>query len=660
MDGWHTVQDFSRLSGLSIGRSSHVLSDAFLNKKEWKGFVLKVCKVKGIGKSGFSYKVNPESYPPHLLIKWHREKNKNKPIVKDEKQEIDHESRWNHYGFNVTNNNKEKAEFRFKAVYAYFELIEGPTPCKKGVALVHTAQVFDIPESTLRRWIDSVKDLPRADWLPALAPDWNPVKNTAECTPAAWEFFKGDYLRLEKPTVKACYIRLRDKATAEGWVIPSVDTFERWVGDKGRITVATKVFLREGEQGLMRLYPHQERDKSPLRAMEWINGDGYQHNIFVRFPDGTIARPKTWFWQDVRTNFILGYRVDLSENSDMIRLAFKSVADKYGIPEHVTIDNTRAAANKWMTGGIANRFRFKVKEDEPLGIFTQLGIKVHWTSIHGGKGHGQAKPIERSFGIGGIGELVDKHPAFSGAYTGNKPEAKPENYGSRAVDLGEFLKVLEYGVYQWSNEPNRRSDICRNQLSYAQAFNESYREDVIKKLTATQKHMLLLMAEKVKVGQGGTVSLEAGKGFGMGANRYGCDELIRHIGNAIVVKFDPQDLHGIVHCYDLNGHYIGEAVCLLKAGFGDKEAGREHNKARKQAIKAQKEQAKAESKMSALEIAAQLPEHEEIEKPETKIVMPKFNGKTNGRRKDFEENDHYLDKALAPHVAEFRQRAEYR
>ncbi|VEI46997.1 Bacteriophage Mu transposase [Actinobacillus equuli] len=41
---------------------------------------------------------------------------------------------------------------------------------------------------------------------------------------------------------------------------------------------------------------------------------------------------------------------------------------KYGIPRHITIDNTRAAANKWMTGGVPNRYRFKVKPDDPKGI----------------------------------------------------------------------------------------------------------------------------------------------------------------------------------------------------------------------------------------------------------------------------------------------------
>src|SRR5664279_825351 len=147
----------------------------------------------------------------------------------------------------------------------------------------------------------------------------------------------------------------------------------------------------------MRLFPAQTRTVQELHALEWINGDGYQHNVFCLWPNGEIDRPKTWFWQDIYSRKILGYRVDFSENTDTIRMSFGDIVDQYGIPEHATIDNTRAAANKWMTGGVKNRYRFKVKEDDPLGLFPTLGVKVHWTSVYYGKGHGQAKPIERSF-----------------------------------------------------------------------------------------------------------------------------------------------------------------------------------------------------------------------------------------------------------------------
>ncbi len=40
-------------------------------------------------------------------------------------------------------------------------------------------------------------------------------------------------------------------------------------------------------------------------------------------------------------------------------------------------------------GGAPNRYRFKVKEDDPKGLFLLMGAKMHWTSVVAGKGWGQ-------------------------------------------------------------------------------------------------------------------------------------------------------------------------------------------------------------------------------------------------------------------------------
>ena len=84
-------------------------------------------------------------------------------------------------------------------------------------------------------------------------------------------------------------------------------------------------------------------------------------------------------------------------------------------------------ANKWLTGGTPTRFRFKVREDDALGVLPQMGVKVHWAT----PAHGQAKPIERTFRD--FAEDIALHPAFAGAYVGHKPDAKPEDYGSHCV-----------------------------------------------------------------------------------------------------------------------------------------------------------------------------------------------------------------------------------
>lgn len=459
-------------------------------------------------------------------------------------------------------------------------------------------------------------------WLYALVPGYTGKRQSAQFSTAAWDYLKADYLRLEKPTLKECYSRLLRTATQKGWQVPSYNTVSARLK---ALPIATRVLLREGEYALMRLFPALERTVRDLHALEWINGDGYMHNVFVKTKNGNITRLKTWFWQDIYSRKILAYRTAETENTDTIRLSFGEVVEKFGIPSHATIDNTRAAANKWMTGGIPNRYRFKVKEDDPIGLFPQLGVQVHWTSVLNGKGHGQAKPIERAFGVGGLGGYVDKHPAFAGAYTGENPTAKPENYASNAVPIDEFLKVLDQEITAWNAMPKRRTEICASVQSFDQAFEQSYRNAVIRKATQEQRRLWLLSAEAITVNrQDGSIVLDAGTAQGLGRNRFTADELLEYRGQKVVVRFDPDNLHSSVFAYTLDGRFICEAQCFEAAGFGDTQVAREHTRARKQKMRAAKELAKAENRMNVLEAARMIPQTEQPEPPEAGVVQPLF------------------------------------
>ncbi|MEJ2756640.1 MAG: transposase, partial [Gammaproteobacteria bacterium] len=296
------------------------------------------------------------------------------------------------------------------------------------------------------------------------------------------------------------------------------------------------------------------------------------------------------------------------EHSDQIRLSFSDLMAQYGIPEHATIDNTRAAANKWMTGRVPNRYRFKIKDDDPLGLLPSMGIDVHWTSVHNGKGHGQAKPIERAFGVGGLGEYVDKHPRFAGAYTGHNPTAKPENYGSNAIPLDVFLSVLNQEIIAWNGKAGRRTEICAGILSFDAAFNQSYAVAPIRKATQEQQRLCLLSAEAITVKKDGAFTLEAGAQIGGGRNRYFAPELqaLGEVKQKIIVRFDPDNLHERVYCYTLDNRFLCTADLLDSAGFGDTAAARLHCKTRRQWLKACKEAAQAEITMNTLEVAEKI------------------------------------------------------
>lgn len=516
----------------------------------------------------------------------------------------------------------DKAKDRLKAVQAVHALVANGSSLME--AYQHIAAEFAIALPTLRRYCAAVKGFEDSDWLAVLVPKQQQAATEsradrlAPVSEQAWDFFKADYLRRERPNATSCFERLKLAARDQEWAVPSLTSLMRRMDLE--VPHAQQVMLREGEHALMQLYPSQERTIEDLDAMSWINGDGYLHNVFVTWFNGEVLRPKTWFWQDIYSRKIVGWRTDISENTDSIRLSLMDVCSKYGIPREITIDNTRAAANKWMTGGVPNRYRFKVKPDEPMGMIPMLGIKLHWSSVLLGKGHGQAKPIERAFGVGGLDEIIDKHPALAGCYTGPNPMAKPDNYGERAVDAAEFLRVVAEGVALYNAKQGRQTEACRGVMSFDQAFEQSYAQATIRKASSEQLTMLLLQAEATRVSDHGTIKLESGGAIASRSNRYYHSDLAEYAGQKVVARFDPQRLHEAVIVTTLTGLHICEADCLEKVAFGDTQQAREHKRKRTQFVKANKAAALAQQGMSALEAAALLPSITDEEAPETKVV----------------------------------------
>ncbi|PIE42527.1 MAG: DDE endonuclease, partial [Gammaproteobacteria bacterium] len=373
----------------------------------------------------------------------------------------------------TTAKQREKAKAKVAACFALDDLHHNGMPLMD--ALDKVSADCGVSIGSLKRWYYQVRNFARSDWMPLLLGHYHESqKRTAHFSPEAWEAFKADYFRPERPQFGTCYERLCRLADENGWKIPSSSSVKRKIARE--IPKAQQILLRDGEHALSQLYPSLQRSVAELEAMEWVNGDGYQHNVFVRWHNGDIVRPKTWLWQDVRTRKILAYRTDLSENSDTIRLALMDVVSKYGIPRTLTIDNTRAAANKWMTGGVKNRYRFKVKEDDPMGIIPLLGIDLKWTSVQFGKGHGQAKPVERAFSHGGLGETVDKHPLLAGHYAGENVLSKPDNYhgGKDGASYADFITALEAGIALWNNREGRDTEICQKVYSFNQVFKRDY------------------------------------------------------------------------------------------------------------------------------------------------------------------------------------------
>ncbi len=466
---------------------------------------------------------------------------------------------------------------------------------------------------TYYTWERTVATLHPSDWLAALTPHRIGAVASADLAPDAWEMLKTDWLRPEQPSFEACWRRVQSVGAEKGWTLCSSRTARRRLLALPR---TMRTLARKGEEALRHMYPAQERDRTCLHAMEAVNSDGHKWDVFVRWPDGTIARPMMVGFQDLFSGKMLSWRVDQTLHASLIRLAWGDLVERYGIPLACLMDNGREYANKIMTGGTPTRFRFKVREEDPTGIMALMGVEVHWSTPYSG----QSKPIERAW-RDFAGDLA-KHPAFAGAYVGNNPLAKPENYGSKAIPLDKFLRVVDGAITEWNARAGRRSKVAQGR-SFDQVFTESYERSasLIRRPTPEQRRLWLMAAEGVSVNRvDGCLKL-----FG---NRFWAPFLHEEIGHKLIVRFDPEAVQQDLHVYRLDGAYLGAAPCVEAAGFFNKADATSHNRARTQWKRAQRTMLEAKRKLDIADVAAMLPDPEPSEPIETRVVRGAF--PTNG------------------------------
>lgn len=459
---------------------------------------------------------------------------------------------------------------------------------------------------TLIRWRGKVKGIPRAHWLPFLLPAERTGKARAVLHPAAFDAFKRNYLRLEQPAAEACYRRLqRHAASNPAWgELPSLDTIMRRLEEE--VPAVQIVLRREGVEAAERLGPKIERDRSGMYAMQAVNADGHTFDVAVRYPDGSVGRPVILGWQDMYSGKLLSYRIGKTETSDLVRLSYCDMVRRYGVPEAAHLDNGRAFASKKNTGGMPTRYRYKVKPEDPQGVITRMGTIVHWVTPY----RGQAKPIERAWRD--IAGDVSRRPEFEGAYMGNSPSAKPENYGSHAVPWDDFLRVVADGVAEFNARQGRRSTAC-NGRSLDATFIESYETATVKKASAEQLTMMLLASDTVKVcGRTANVTLAG--------NRYWSEALTEYMGKRVELRFDPDALRAGVHAFAPDGRYIGEVPCIAAIGYQNTDQLREARKAQAAWIKAHKALRKAEQAREASHQIAEMPPIVEPEPPAAGVV----------------------------------------
>lgn len=483
---------------------------------------------------------------------------------------------------------KAVAASRLQAVRDVLEMAVNGTTAQAAAALI--ARREGVSVRTIYNWQEITTAHPREDWLAALAPAYRSEREWAPCHERAWECLTSDYLRPEQPTFSACYRRVKSAAVEHGWQpLPSERALRRRLD--AEVPRAVQVVARSTKDKAKALYPAQRRTRDHLHAMEAVNMDGHKFDVFTKMPDGTITRLYLIALQDLYSGKFVAWRLSDSENKETTRLVIGDMVERYGIPERITLDNGRAFASKWITGGARSRYRFKVRDEDPQGLLTTLGIELQFTKPYSG----QSKPIERAFKD--LTDDVARHPFCAGAYTGNRPDAKPENYASRAIPLEDFRRHVDSMMAEHNARPGRAGGNCAGR-----SFDETFRHSmeapgtIVRQPTAAQRALWLLASE----------GLRARKGNGeihIYGNRFWSRELTAHAGKPVIVRFDPDHLTRDLRVYDLNNQLICVAPCIADTGFHDAEAAREHEKARSGYQKALRAERAAHAVLSAKQLA---------------------------------------------------------
>lgn len=471
-------------------------------------------------------------------------------------------------------------------------LVEVETRVRAGSSKTAAIEVIakrrGVSARAIMGWFGDVANVAPADRLPRLAPRYQGGGREVEIDAEAWRIIKSDYLRPEQPAFAACFRRLEeDYAKPRGIVLPDAKTLKRRLDREAGKQL--KKGKRIGREAVRRSVPPIKRSVADLHALEAVNVDGHIFDVFVQWEDGRIGRPVMVGIQDVASRKLLSYRIGETESTVLTRLAFGDLFRDYGIPPHAVMDNGRAFASKALTGGALTRFRFKIRDTDATGVLTALGVLVHWTIPY----RGSSKPIERAWRD--LCEDIAKHPRVAGAYTGNKPGAKPENYRERAIPIAEFREHVADRIAAHNARDGRDTETAKGS-SFDAVFAASYAVAPIGKATPEQLRLAMLEAIDRRCDRNnGSVTLAA--------NAYWSVDMIELAGERVTLRFDPDKLHGDVHVYRSNGAYFGVAPVIAAVGFFDKGAAEQRAKLEAEVRRKFREAEKAADLLSAAELA---------------------------------------------------------
>ena len=407
-------------------------------------------------------------------------------------------------------------------------------------------------------------------------------------------------------TREMLYEKLEDIQQLKGWEkIPSYQSVVRYIawlmedeGMKNAHFLAANG-IRDYKNRKMQ---KKRRDTKGLEVLEIVQGDEHTFDcwVTVRAKNGKLVpiRPKLVCWIDTRSRWILGDIMCRDANAQILKQSLLKLIyhDAGSVPKYLYIDNGKDYTAKEMIGvDRKDRHDQEAKDehfamafdDATRGFYRAIGIEdEHISMPYEPWTKGQ---MERFFST--VCQRFTKWLAsYTGTLTGSLTSAKVNKDIQRMAEQGRLLTLEEFyerwttwkltKYSEWKHaELKKAGEEYRTPLSLFEN-GERYFKAPPAKVQAT---MLMMKEDQVRVYNTG---IERRGHYYMDED----GELIRHIGESVTIKWDPDDVTSI-YVFDQKGRLICEAASqeLLQFGTVSDDVLKEHRRRQNAQVKRDRE-----------------------------------------------------------------------
>lgn len=418
----------------------------------------------------------------------------------------------------------------------------------------------EIPSSrTIRRYVLAYEN----GGYNALAPRWGGREGQTKLSLDERREIEAKYLVPHGPTIRGLWQMITSSLVRagkarylalDGWssvVIEdnrtlSYSTIYRYI--KKFISYPVAVAAREGEETFERLcVPKTRRDYESIRAGDIWNSDGHTANVFVindvfENKKNEVVRPTIVVWKDVKSRKIVGYSVDVTENTQLVFNAFADAVRKNGyyLPRHILVDNGKSYKNKQSLGG-----------DAFEGLYGRLGVGKHFAIPY----NPNSKPVEafwRTFDNYCSRSLV----GYAGANPQKKPESLPKDIKSgKILKMSEFLQVVAQAIEAYNNMPHTGDGM--NGRTPNQCYDEEF--TFLRRLSEDEFSSIFLLRKEATVHRDGIRFM--GWYYTDAEGRWA-----EYQKKKIIVAYNPSDFSEI-YVLDERGRELFKATRLEKASW---------------------------------------------------------------------------------------------